>query len=85
MNWQTEYPTLATVNEAAFSTLQAWDEQLPAPQDDVQRTLRRRIKKQMMTRAGEEVREKAPEVAEKWNSLMDRIKNVMGGGDLPRM
>jgi hypothetical protein len=78
MNWQTEYPTVATVNGAAFATLQAWDEKLAPAQTDVERAVRRRIKKALFERAAEEVREKAPEIANKWNDLMDRIEGATG-------
>jgi len=78
MSWQTEYPTIAIVNEAAFPTLQAWDENLPAASTDVERTVRRRIKKAMFERAAEEVRAKAPDIADKWNNLRDRLEGLTG-------
>jgi hypothetical protein len=85
MTWQTEYPTVATVNGAAFATLQAWDDQLPQAQTDVERAVRRRIKKALFERAGEEVRAKSPEIADKWNDLMDKIERVTGVRATPRM
>lgn len=69
--WKTEYPTLATVNEAALMTLDEWDKYLPAPETDVQRTIRRRIKAKMWERAEESVREHDPAAADELKALMD--------------
>ncbi len=85
MPWQTEYPTIAMVNGAAFVTLQEWDDKLPAAQTDVERAVRRRIKKALFDRAAEEVREKAPDIADKWNGLMDRIEQITGIREARRM
>lgn len=85
MTWQTEYPTLEMVNGAAFSTLQTWNSDLPPPQTDVERTIRRRIGKQLFERAAEEVREKAPDIADKWNDLMGKLERMAGVTDAPRM
>ena len=76
--WKTIYPTLADAMRANFSTLLAWDEHLPVPQTDVQRTVRRRIKKQLFALAGKEFREKAPEIADGWNDLIDKIGEITG-------
>jgi hypothetical protein len=85
MIWQKEYPTVATVNAAAFTTLQAWDEHLPPAQTDVERAVRRRIKKALFDRAVEEVREKAPDIADKWNGLMDQFERITGARGTRRM
>lgn len=85
MTWTAEYPTLEMVNSAAFVTLQTWHNNLPAAQTDVERTIRRRISKQMLERAGEEVREKAPDVADKWNDIMGRIEKLANITGMPRM
>lgn len=83
--WAAEYPTLEMVNSAAFLTLQTWDKNLPAPQTDVERTVRRRINKQMRTRAGEEVRAKAPDVADRWNDVMGKLEKIANITGMPRM
>jgi hypothetical protein len=78
MSWQTEYPTLAMVNSASLQTLQTWDSSLPPPQTDVERTIRRRIKKAQLERAAEEVREKSPSIAGQWNDIMGRLERITG-------
>jgi hypothetical protein len=85
MDWQTEYPTVAMVSGAAFNTLQSWDEKLPQAQTDVERAVRRRIKKALFERAGEEVRAKSPEIADKWNDIMERVERLTGVRAAPRM
>lgn len=85
MTWEHSYPTLAMVNSAAFATLQTWDKSLAAPQTDVERTIRRRITKQLFERAAEEVREKAPHIAAKWNDIMDKLEAITGKTNSPRM
>lgn len=45
MSQHTTYPNLPTMMAADFATLCAWRRHLPAPQTDVQRTVRRRIEK----------------------------------------
>lgn len=76
MDWKTEYPTIATINQASFETLLTWDECLPPPQTDVERTVSRRIEKRLFDMAGSQVREKAPDIADKWNELMDAVEKV---------
>jgi hypothetical protein len=76
--WQTQYPTLEMVNSASFQTLQTWDANLPEPQTDVERTIRRRISKAQFERAAEEARQKAPSVADKWNDIMDGLERITG-------
>lgn len=79
MNWMTTYPTIATVMLARFATLQQWDENLPPAQTDVERTVRRRITKQMDVTAGQELRRSSPELADKWNKVMDDVERVVPG------
>jgi hypothetical protein len=76
--WQRQYPTLEMVNSASFQTLQTWDSNLPPAQTDVERTIRRRIKKAQFERAAEEVREKAPEIADQWNDIMSKLERITG-------
>jgi hypothetical protein len=79
MDWQTTYPTVETVMIARFETLQQWDENLPAAQTDVEHTVRRRIKRQMQVTAGQQVRSSSPELADKWNKVMDDLEHVVPG------
>lgn len=76
MNWKTIYPTVADVKAASIGTLSVWDRHLPDPQTDVQRTVRRRIKRRLIEHAGAECREKAPEVVDSWNELMDMCEKL---------
>lgn len=78
MQWQTEYPTIAMVNEAAFTTLDAWDRSLPAPQTDVEHAVRRRIKKCLLERAGEELRKTEPGIADQFNDVFSRMDKLFG-------
>lgn len=78
--WQTTYPTVATVKAAHYQTLQTWDEKLPEPQTDVERTVRNRITKRLFKMTAAECREKAPEVADSWNKLDDTLRGFGLGG-----
>ncbi len=73
MTWKTEYPTISTVKRASLQTLNTWSDNLPAPQSDVERTVRRRIEKRLFESAAKECREKAPDIADKWNELVDKM------------
>jgi len=64
------------VRAASFQTLDTWDNSLPSPQTDVEHTVRRRIKARLFEMAGKECREKAPEIADKWNELMNKLESV---------
>lgn len=77
--WQTSYPTLAQVQEAHWQTLDTWCEKLPQPQTDVERTVYRRIHKLRHERVGQEVRKSSPEFADKWNDILGRMAEVVGG------
>jgi hypothetical protein len=74
MDWRTEYPSIAAVNEAAVETLMTWEDNLALPQTDVERTVRRRLRLRLDTLIDKELREKAPDVA----SAFDRIYTTLG-------
>lgn len=76
MEWQRTYPALATVMEASFETLCTWCDQLPAPQTDVERTILRRLKARRDELLGQQVRAKAPHIAEKFNDIVDRLERL---------
>ncbi|HYC00362.1 MAG TPA: hypothetical protein VEC57_14590 [Candidatus Limnocylindrales bacterium] len=67
---------MEAVNLAAVSTLHAWDENLPSPQTDVERTVRRRIRVRFETLAREEIRQKHPDIAAKMNDLIDKFERL---------
>ena len=77
MNWQTTYPTVGTVMEASFETLQTWDEHLPDPNTDVQRTVRSRIVRQMKVLAIAEMRKVNPEFADKYEATMQKAIDLL--------
>lgn len=77
MTWQTTYPPLAMVMQAHWQTLDTWANSLPAPQTDVERTVYRRIHARRAELVQAEMREKAPEVAEKYESFMDRLRRIV--------
>ncbi len=74
MNWQTTYPTLATVMQASPQTLLTWDEQLPPPQTDVELTIRSRIRRLLDA----ELRKEAPHIADPLDKLWDVIEKATG-------
>jgi hypothetical protein len=77
MDWRTTYPTLATVNEAAWQTLDTWARDLPPPTTDVERTIARRIRVQLGARVGDAVRQAgAPEIASAWNDIIDKLEKA---------
>lgn len=76
--WQTEYPTLAAVQEAAFQTLDTWCECLPRPQTDVERTVWRRLHQIRQERAAEELRKSSPNTADTMNQLYETLGRVTG-------
>jgi len=78
MNWQTTYPTVATVMEAGFETLCTWADKLPPPQTDVERTVMRRITARQHELASNELRRKAPDIADKINSVSDMVEKLTG-------
>lgn len=76
MNWKTTYPPLATAMEAGFDTLVAWCENLPAPQTDVERTVLRRIKVRRDELLSMQIRQKAPEIADRLNDIIDKMERM---------
>lgn len=76
MDWKTTYPTVADVKEASMDTLLEWDKHLPEPETDVQRTVQKRIERRLMEHTGNECREKAPEIVDKWNELMGMCEKL---------
>lgn len=77
-SWEETYPSVAMVSEASAQTLHTWRERLPAPQTDVEHTVRRRIEARYIDACREEVRARAPAVADKWNELMDKVDKLTG-------
>lgn len=75
-DWRRTYPALATVAAASFETLCAWRENLPEPQTDVQRTLLRRLNARRDELMAKLVREKAPDIADKFNDIIDRMERI---------
>lgn len=76
MDWRTTYPPLAAVMAASFETLATWKEHLPRPQTDVEHTVARRLDVRLHVLAGERLREVAPDVAEKFNRLVDELDRL---------
>ena len=76
MDWRTTYPTLAAVQVASLQTALTWDEHLPAPQTDVDRTVRRRLKLRINQLTGIEIRRQAPELADQFNTILDRMRDL---------
>lgn len=70
--WQTTYPTVADIGISSFDTLAQWHECLPAPQTDVERTVRRRLSARMEHLA----REQAPEVMGKLHKIYAGFRKV---------
>ena len=77
-DWKTTYPSLATVMVASFGTIHTWVENLPPPQNDVERTVARRMRKRLQDLFPGELRQQAPEVADKYEALLDRINKLVG-------
>ena len=76
MHWQRTYPTLATVMEASFETLCTWCDELPKPENDVQKTVLRRLRLRRDELMAVQVRENAPEIADKFNEILDRMERL---------
>ncbi len=73
MTWQTTYPTVAAVMLADFNTLWTWHRYLPAPQTDVERTVWRRVKARCDELAGQELRKTRPDLADKFNDIVEKM------------
>lgn len=84
MNWQTTYPTVATVQAANFDTVCTWCEQLPKPQTDVERTVYRRLQARRTQLAAELLRRDHPTIADKMNDLQDMLQRVTGCRTFPK-
>lgn len=78
MQGHTTYPTIATVNHASMITLHEWDKALSAPQTDVERTVRRKITARLFEMAGQEVRQQAPGIAERFNDISAAYEKICG-------
>ena len=76
MTWQTTYPSLATVMQASFETLDTWREKLPPPQTDVEHTVLRRLKARHHELLSAKVKETAPEIASRLNDIIDRMERM---------
>ena len=76
-SWQTTYPTLATIMEANFDTLAAWVEKLPAPCNDVQRTVARRLGMRYQELGHQQLRAQAPQIADQLEQLHEKL-HAMG-------
>lgn len=74
--WQTTYPTLATVMEANFTTLQTWVDKLPKPANDVERTVLRRLMLRWNELGLQELRAQAPEIADKLEELKSKMTRM---------
>lgn len=76
MDWKTTYPALATVMVASLETLQTWLTSLPAPQTDVERTVMRRLLARRDELLRQQVRERAPDIAAKFNDIIDKMERA---------
>lgn len=76
MDWKTTYPTIADVAAASLETLDAWIDNLPSPQTDVDRAVSRRLRARRDELLAKEVREKAPHIADKFNEIIDRLSSL---------
>ena len=76
MDWTKTYPALATVMVASFETLCTWHDNLPAPQTDVERTVYRRLLARRDELLRQQVRERAPDIAAKFNDIIDKLGRV---------
>jgi ABC-type amino acid transport substrate-binding protein len=74
MRWQDTYPDLATMMLAGFETLAQWRERLPAPQTDVERTVRRRLEVRYQELGRKELRRQEPAIADRINAAIDKMK-----------
>lgn len=75
-SWQTTYPTLATIMEANFETLATWMEKLPAPGNDVERTVARRLRVRYQELGLQQLRAQAPNIADHLEQLHQKIRRM---------
>jgi hypothetical protein len=73
------YPTLSDVNQANEAMLRHWNNTLPDPQTDVERTIQRRIKKALHPTVGDQLKKEAPEVHAEYTSILDRLNDIVNG------
>jgi hypothetical protein len=85
MDWTKTYPALATVMVASFETLCTWRDNLPAPQTDVERTVYRRLLARRDELLRKQVRERAPDIAAKFNDIIDKMERAGIKSPVPRM
>lgn len=85
MDWTKTYPALATVMVASFETLCTWHDNLPAPQTDVERTVMRRLLARRDELLRKQVRERAPDIAAKFNDIIDKMERAGIKSPAPRM
>jgi hypothetical protein len=85
MDWTKTYPALATVMVASFETLCTWHDNLPAPQTDVERTVMRRLLVRRDELLRQQVRERAPDIAAKFNDIIDKMERAGIKSSVPRM
>ena len=85
MDWTKTYPALATVMVASFETLCTWHDNLPAPQTDDERTVMRRLLARRDELLRQQVRERAPDIAAKFNDIIDKMERAGIKSPGPRM
>ncbi len=76
MDWRTTYPTMATMMEASFETLCTWLQKLPPPVNDVERAVSRRMIDRRNELLGQKVRANAPEIADRFNDILERCEKL---------
>jgi len=73
-----QYPTIAEVNQADAETLYEWDDALAEPQTDVERTVRKRIKKKCWNNATGAIRKTDPGMVGRMEKLADLMTCILG-------
>lgn len=81
----TKYPSLAEIKAAKFTELTEWQKRLPAAQTDVQRTIRRRLDLRASEVAGAAIRAIDPELADRFNHIIDRMDALGIPHDVPKL
>jgi hypothetical protein len=71
------YPTLSDVNQANEAMLRHWNNTLPDPQTDVERTIQRRIKKALHPTVGDQLKKEAPELHKEYTSFLDHLNDIL--------
>jgi hypothetical protein len=74
--WATLYPSVADVQLAHVQTLAQWDEHLPPPQTDVERTVRRRVALRYEELCRVALRQEAPQIADQLNDIIHRLDEL---------